>query len=140
MIFPLIPLTIIRWTLGRDRKGKPEEATSGFEWRASQTIGSSKSLLIFIMASDGLQGSEAIFVFTADRSLLPLVWDEFLCMPTVLERPGLLFRAVSSLRERSSSPGSAETLPADPEREEDSLSGREPPSSRVEPTECKKDG
>jgi len=72
------------------KKGKPEATTSGFEWRASQTIGSSKSLLISIMASDGLQGSEAIFVFTTDRSLLPLVWDEFLRVSTVLEGTSLL--------------------------------------------------
>ena len=67
--------------------------------------------------------------------MLPLVWGGFLYMSTVLEGTSLLFCGVPSFRETPGSPGSTETVPADPEREEGTLSGREPPSARVEQKE-----
>jgi len=58
----------------------------------------------------------------------------------MLEGTGLLFWEVLLFRKGSNSQGSAKTLSTDSEREEGSLSGREPPSARVEQKEWKKDG
>ena len=115
-------------------KGKPEAAPSGFQRRAPQTIGSSTKLIIFIMASGCLQGRRP-FSFAFGGSVLPLVWGEFLHLSAMLERTGLLFGGVPSFRKGPSSPRSPKTLPTNPEREEGSPARREPPSSRVEPTE-----
>ena len=81
------------------------------------------------MASDGMQGSEAFFVF--GRGVLPVVRNGVLDMSAMLERASLLFRGVQSFRETPGSPGSAKTLSADPEGEEGSSAGREPASPRL---------
>jgi len=67
--------------------------------------------------------------------VLPLVWQKGLCMSAMLEGAGLLWRGVPAFREEQSSPGGAEALPADPEREEGSPARGEPPSPRVEQKE-----
>lgn len=80
------------------------------------------------MASDRLQGLEAIFVFGS--GLLPPVSGKFLCLSTMLEGAGLLFRAVPVRRSAPMSPGEAAKVPADSEGEEGPLSGRKPPPAR----------
>ena len=61
-------------------------------------------------------------------------------MPAVLERPEVLFGEVPPFRKSPFSPGSAETVPADSEREKGPLPGREPPSPRFKSSQSKKDG
>jgi len=86
------------------------------------------------MASGCLQGRRP-FYFAFGGGLLPLVWGKVLRVSAVLEGAGLLWGGVSYFREAQSSPGSAKTLPADPEREEGSPARGEPPSARMESTE-----
>jgi hypothetical protein len=115
-------------------KGKPEAAPSGFQRRAPQTIGSSTKLIIFTMASGCLQGRRP-FSFVSGASVLPLVWGEFLRLPTMLEGASLLFQGVSPFRTGPSSQGSTKALPANAKREESSPARGESPPSRVEQKE-----
>lgn len=79
------------------------------------------------MASDGLQVGGHV----GCRDSVSLVWDAFLHMSAVLERPELLFGGMPPFRKTPGSPGSAKTVPTDSEREEGSSPGREPPSSHI---------
>ena len=83
------------------------------------------------MASDGLQGLEAIF-FAFNRGCVSLVRQNVLRLSAMLEGAGLLWGGLPTVGEPTGSPGGPEALPADGEGQESPSPGREPSTSRLE--------
>ena len=118
--FLLIPRTI-----ERIKRGKPEAATSGFgkELRRQSEAPNSSFFLPRLPTVCKVGGR-----FASYRGSLPLLRHEVLRVPPVLAGPDILFEGVPPPGETPGSPGSAKTLPADPQGKEGPLPRGKPPS------------